>query len=248
MTLASRLGDRGHRPLLDQPAQRDLRRGLAVAFGDLGQDGMARDLSLGERHVGGEHHAVLARQPENPVLRQEGMVFDLVAGDVGAAFLHGLPHQGRVEVADPDEARLAGGLDLAEGLQGLAQRDGLARPVDEQQVDIAGVQVSQAVFGAAFHVRVREVVGPDLRRDEHVLPVDGRVPDGAAHLGLVAVHAGGVDMTVADIERHAHRVDALAPAQRPSAEAQRGNPDPFHVDVHRGRCLRMAESAVRFPA
>jgi hypothetical protein len=57
-------------------------------------------------------------------------------------------------------------------------------------------RLEESISGARL-ARVRRELGGD----EHVLPSDAAVADGSTDLLLVAVHAGGVQMPVADIER-----------------------------------------------
>src|SRR2546429_58664 len=66
---------------------------------------------------------------------------------------------------------------------------------------------------------------------------------GGAHLGLVAVGGGGVDVAVADVERPPDRVATGALLQHPRAEPERWNRQPAaHLDDHHDRrsCKRRA--------
>src|SRR4051812_18092931 len=62
-----------------------------------------------------------------------------------------------------------------------------------------------------------------LARHVQVSAVKPRRADRLAHALLVAVHLGGVDVAVADLERHAHRARRLLRVDLEHAEAELGD-------------------------
>ncbi|MNY53826.1 hypothetical protein D3C86_1896220 [compost metagenome] len=68
----------GDDALLDEPAQGDLTIGLAVSLGDLADHRVVGDLALGQRRPGRDGRAQFARGLDQGLLRQVGVVFDLV--------------------------------------------------------------------------------------------------------------------------------------------------------------------------
>ena len=81
------------------------------------------------------------------------------------------------------------------------------------------------MFGTGDTFRIADTISAagTVRRefggDEHVLPGDAAIADGSADLLLVAVHAGGVQMPVADIERAPDDRLARSAPQGPRPEA-----------------------------
>src|SRR5215210_4809172 len=70
---------------------------------------------------------------------------------------------------------------------------------------------------------------PSARRqlggDEHLPAGDPAVADGPAHLPLVAVHGGGVDVPVADLQGRADGRLAAGPGHLPGAQADQRHGD-----------------------
>jgi hypothetical protein len=74
------------------------------------------------------------------------------------------------------------------------------RPVDEEQVQVVEAEVGQRpVVGAQGVVAAVEAV-VQLAGHEDLVAGDARARDGLADTLLVAVHLGGVDVPVADLE------------------------------------------------
>ena len=112
-----------------------------------------------------------------------------------------------LEVRDADRARAAV---LAELLERPPGRDVVAvvergeGPVDEEQVDVVEAQLGERAVE-----RPAGVVGPveavvQLAGHEDVAAVEPGRADRLADAPLVAVHLGGVDVPVADLQRLAH--------------------------------------------
>lgn len=120
------------------------------------------------------------------------------------AYLAGIPHL--VQRADP-----------------FGHRHVAPRPVQKQQIDMVGPQLSQALIDRGDEGVVAIVVDPDLRGQEDVRPWNAGLLDGLADFRLVAVDLCGVD--VAETELQGLRQDAkhLRSGHTECAEAERGN-------------------------
>src|SRR5579884_1664594 len=85
----------------------------------------------------------------------------------------------------------------------------------------------------------------DLGGDDHLRAQTGRA-HALPHLALVAVHLRAVDMAVADPYRLFDEARAVAPAQRPGAEPDGGNPEAFDFHrLHRGSAPQSRPGPVR---
>ena len=72
--------------------------------------------------------------------------------------------------------------------------------MDQEQVDIVEAErIERALEGSSRLGRPVEPV-VELAGDEHVRPLDSRSGHGASDSRLVAVHFGGVDVAVADLQ------------------------------------------------
>jgi hypothetical protein len=89
--------------------------------------------------------------------------------------------------------------------------------VHEQQVDILGLELLEALACRADDVVVGEVTGPHLGNEEDLLAVHARVSYPASNLALVGVYLGGVDVPVAQTEGTLDGPDAFLPGEPPSA-------------------------------
>jgi hypothetical protein len=156
------------------------------------------------------------------------VIFDLVADDVGMA--HRLVEQCRREIADADEAGLAGLAQSGHRLERLGQGHGAARPMDQQQVEMIEAQLLEAVLGAARDVLRREMVARQFCRDPQLATGDSGLRDALADLGLVAIELRGIDVAITHGDRVAHRAGAIGTVQRPGAEAQRRHARVFYLD------------------
>src|SRR5699024_5359966 len=70
------------------------------------------------------------------------------------------------------------------------------------------------------HRVVVAVRDSEFRRQKYLLAIDGGLRDGRTDLAFVAVHLGGVDMAIADIECGRHGTPTGRPARAPRAEAE----------------------------
>src|SRR5918994_1195898 len=97
------------------------------------------------------------------------MVLDLVAEDLRV--LRCLFDQRRGEVAHPNVQYATVFLQLPHGTEGLAERHAIAGPVHEQEVDVLGAELPQALPGLPYDAVVGEIARPDLGSQEDLLPV-----------------------------------------------------------------------------
>src|SRR5262245_39636735 len=71
---------------------------------------------------------------------------------------------------------------------------------------------------------------PHLGGDEHLVARHARGTQALAHLALVVVHLGGVDVAIAEPQRLLDNARAIAPAQVPGAEPDRRYLRAFGLD------------------
>src|SRR5580693_4954831 len=150
---------------------------------------------------------MLGAERADVVLGQVRVHLDLVDGGDDVAVAVQPPQVLRLEVGDADGPGAALSVELLERLPGRDEVTAVARrqrPVDEEQVDVVEAErLERGVERLAGGVGLVGVVA-QLAGDEDVAPVEARLGDGLAHLGLVAVHLGGVDVPIAGFERGAH--------------------------------------------
>src|SRR5580693_6077295 len=90
------------------------------------------------------------------------------------------------------------------GLHVVTAVPGRQWPMDQEQVDVLGAESLERPFESqACIVRLVRVVA-QLAGDEDLTAVQARPGNGLAHLGLVAVHLGGIDVPVPGLECRAH--------------------------------------------
>lgn len=87
--------------------------------------------------------------------------------------------------------------------------------MDQEEVDVVQPQTPEGIIDRPEDVLVAVQVVPHLGGDEDVLPLDGggllqEVPNGLAHLVLVEVEPGAVQVTVASLEGTGDRGVGLA--------------------------------------
>src|SRR6478609_2489714 len=143
-----------------------------------------------------------------------------------------------LEVADPDGRDPAVVAQRLHRLPRLGVAVGLRqRPVDE--VEVQGLALQLVHRGVErLHGQVEPVrVVVELGGDPHVV-AEAAVLDRLADPGLVAVHGGGVEVLVTDLEGLGHRGHDLILRHLPDAEAQLGDRDRAGRGVQRdsGNC------------
>ena len=163
-------------------------------------------VTLAHRTPGLEDGSVLLGVLEDLLLLVEGVNLALVDGRDHVEVVHQVQVAVRVEVEDVDGADLAL---LQEGLQGLVGLDGGVEGarrglVEDEQVDVVQAQLGRGLLPGVEGLLVAVVGDPDLRLDEDLLARDAGFRDGLAHLALIEVRGGGVDVAVADLEGLQH--------------------------------------------
>ncbi len=128
------------------------------------------------------------------------MILDLVRGDRRIAETRRLFHLRGVEIADADMAYLAGIPHLVQRADPFGHRHVAPRPVQKQQIDMVGPQLSQALIDRGDEGVVAIVVDPDLRGQEDVRPWNAGLLDGLADFRLVAVDLCGVDVAETELQ------------------------------------------------
>ena len=70
--------------------------------------------------------------------------------------------------------------------------------MQQQQVDLGKAQPGQAFLGGSFEIVRREMGGPDLGGDEHVVAPDAGGAQSLADLAFVLIDLRGVDVAIAE--------------------------------------------------
>ncbi|MNS69628.1 hypothetical protein D3C72_1029450 [compost metagenome] len=162
-----------------------------------------------------------ARRLQHHRLVEIGVVFDLVGHDRSLGKLHRLGHQRRIEVGDADMAHLAGLPHLVQRSDLFGKRDRVVRPMQQQQVDIIGLQLFQAFIDGGEEGLVLVVLDPDLGGEKHLAACNARSSNGFADLGFVAVDLGGIDMAKTGLQRMRNDAQDIGAGNAEGAEAER---------------------------
>ena len=154
-------------------------------------------------------------------LLEEWVNLDLVHRGDDFRLRQELVEMARHEVADADGPCAPFAVDALErppGIEPLARH----RPVDEVEVDIIEAEPGQAGVERAQRAVVALIVVPELGGDEYVRARHAALPQPLAHVVLVAVDAGGVDVAVAEPQRR--RYSAFASLLPEAPAKRRGRP------------------------
>ena len=201
--LVGGLGDENHAALQEEP-QRHLRHALAVLLAYLRQHGVGEEavLALGEGTPRHDVAAVLLHIPLRLHLLVEDVGLHLVDGGLDLDVRLQVDEAVGEEVAHADGAHLALALGALHGaVRAVVVAEGL---VDEQQVDVAGLQLAQALQDAGVGFLLARVAYPHLGHDEQLLARHATLPQGLAHALLVVVRLGGVYQPVACLDGVEH--------------------------------------------
>src|SRR6266851_1947361 len=95
--------------------------------------------------------------------------------------------------------------------------------MQQQQIDLGKAQLGQALPGRSLEIIRREMGGPDLGRDEHIVASHSRSAQALANLAFVLIDLRGVDVAIAEPQRLLDQTCAGSPPQLPGAEPDRGN-------------------------
>ena len=228
---SGRAGLRDHRdPELEVPAQDHLGGRDEVLGRDLGQDGITQPGAL-ERAVALDQHAAVGVRGQQRRVITGRAPRDLVDRGALAGRRDQLVDLGDAVVAHPDAAAQALVSQREELTPQRHQGPPAWRPVHQPQVDVGHAEGAQALVqvgaGAVGVARLQ------LGGDEHLAAVQAAVPDGPADLGLVAVHGGGVDVPVAELQGVRDGLVGAPARQLPGAEPDHRHGDPGTQVCHR---------------
>ena len=167
-----------------------------------------RALALGDRRPRLGRDAMLSPVGAYPFVREVRMDLDLIHSRHRGGFLRESVKMFRLEVRHADAARASVG---GEFFENTPRRDEVAvierwqRPVDQEQVDIVGIEQAQgSVERASCIVRLVEAV-VELAGDEDTGSVQPGLEDALADFPFISIHFSGVDVPVTDVEGSLHR-------------------------------------------
>ena len=209
---------------LHEKAQRDLRRALAMPLADGREHAVIRQSAPRHRAISDHANAVLFARRDHLALVEIGMHLDLVAGDRLAGELHRLIEQRDGEIRHADVTRAALFLHLAQRADGVGERHLLARPMQQQKIDMIELHLGEALLERAREIRRRMIGRPDLGGDESFVARQAGGAQAFGDLGFVLVGLRGVEMAIADLHRFLRQAHAIGAAQFPGAE-----PDGRHM-------------------
>jgi hypothetical protein len=198
-----------------------------------------------ERRVGGDVHASGRAVGQQLGLLQQGValhlvhlgldpavgqqILQLVAGEVAHADVAAEPQLQHVLHARPGVGQRHGRWRQQVGAAGGEGHTRLDRhrPVHQVEIQPFHTQIGQGAAQGRLHVLAAVGVAPELGGDPqllapHLTGIDGGA-DRRAHLRLIAIHAGAVDVAIAQPDRLAHRRPHLARRRLPGAQPQQGH-------------------------
>ena len=117
------------------------------------------------------------------------------------------------EVRDADRARAAVALELLKRLPGrheVAVVQRRQRPMDQEEIDVVDAELGERASNAQRASSGRWAPLLQLAGDEDVSTVEPRGADRLPDPALVAVHLGGIDMPVANLQRAPNRALAVS--------------------------------------
>src|SRR5581483_8628123 len=239
----------GRDVLLDEPAETDLCRRLAVVAPDPYQRLVGLDLAFCDRAIGDHREASVGACCPDLALVQIRMVLDLVADQPLRAGLHRLPDQRHREIGNADVACQPHLLGVGERAERLGQRHLRIGPVQQQQIDMGLAQPHQALLGRALQVMRSEMIGPDLGGEEDVVALHAGCTHPVPDLALVLIDLRGVEMAIAEFQRLLHKARTGASAQLPGAKSDCGDfgaigLDDMHGKRARQRCRKQSQNSV----
>ena len=151
------------------------------------------------------------------------MALKLVDGRLHGALIHDALQVFFIEVGYADCARLAfliNALHCRPHLEvGVAHLR--VRPVDEEQVDIIGLQIQKRLIHRVERRLITHV--GDLGSDEQVLAVHAAFLEADADFLFVSVYGGGVDVPVSGLHGPLDGVDDFLPFGFPNAQTEPGH-------------------------
>ena len=235
--LVDRFRDNDH-VALQQKAQGGLGGSLAVLGTDGGQHGVGEHIlaALGKGAPGFDLAAVLLQVFPGQLLLLEDMGLDLVHGGLHAGEVLDVQIAVRAKVGNADGTNFSGVVELLHGAVGaVIIAEGL---VDQQQVQVIGLQLAQGFLNGSLGLFVTGVGDPHLRGQEELLAGQAARGQRFAHAFLVAVGLGRVDAAVAHVDGVQHAalgvlrrglVDAVAQLRHLDAVVQ--------CNVFHSKCL-----------
>ena len=185
---------------LQVPAQDDLSRALAVLLRQLGENRLGHQfgIAVAKRIPGLERHVAVLEERLHLMLVPIRVHLDLQHRGGDRSHVEHLLRLGLAEVRQADRTHLARSHGILHRLPRF--RVPAVGLVQEQQIQIVGVQAAQCGVDGLAAVLVPVILREQLGGDEEFAAVDAAALDDAADGLLVEVGVGRVDMTVAGFD------------------------------------------------
>jgi hypothetical protein len=90
--------------------------------------------------------------------------------------------------------------------------------VQEQDIDIVQPQILKAFLNGGQETIFPEIFGMNFRCDAELIPGDASLGKPFADIRLVAIHLGGIEGAIANIDRSLYGVGELGALEREGAE------------------------------
>ena len=215
--------------LLNQPTKDDLGNGLVMPRSDVFKHRIVENPAHGHPAIRRYGHPQLTAFIDQEFLVEVWVVLELVGHDGGSRQARRLSQELPVEVAHPNVPDLAGFNRCIESHDLLGQGHSVARPVEQQKIDVVGSQLPQALVDGRAKGAFGIVGDPDLRGEESLSAFQAGCLDTLANLFFVAIDLRGVDVPEPGSQclwQGAHHVASRhavrAKAERRNAGAVRG--------------------------
>lgn len=151
------------------------------------------------------------------------------------------------EVGDTEVANHARIFERLQAREGLGHRDLSIGPVDQQQVEIVGLQFAQKARARCDDRIAMQVRPANLRREEEFFSADRGFPDGPTDRWMILISIGRIDVAIANRQGCFHHRDTRVTLERPGAETKNGNARHFFHNTSicgKGRSVKAMRGSV----
>ena len=122
------------------------------------------------------------------------MIFDLIGHQRMSGHRRRRAHHPGIVIADSDMPHFSGIDGPIETLDLFAERHPAARPMDEKEINIVGLQFHQTFIDRGHEFWPRVIVDPHFRGDEDLISLDAGFAYGGADITFVPIHLCCIDV------------------------------------------------------